>query len=87
MIKIDEKLDSICNFLATLKLDIEEIKEKLDASMTPQKFEMEKFPFQPPFKSLTEIEELEEYLSNEEQRKCYVGLYFIGSTYSPSNFD
>ncbi|CAG9820088.1 unnamed protein product [Phaedon cochleariae] len=72
MKKFDEKLDSICNFLATLKLDLEEIKEKMDTMTPQQKFEIEKFPFQPPFKSLTEIEELEQYLSIEEQRKCYI---------------
>ena len=69
--KIHSSLNTICTFLSQLKLDVLEIKEKVEMTCPP-KGEI-KMPVRLPMESLTDIEELEAYISlNEENKLTYV---------------
>lgn len=69
---INSKLNMICDMLATIKLDIIELKEKMDNPVVEAETT---FSFKP-MTSLTELEALEESLKEEEKKIAYVSLFF-----------
>lgn len=81
--KIDEKLTTIISFLAELKLDLTEIKQRLDDVIPPKEAcGEENLVMELPLKTLKHLEDFETLIqSNMDQKHIFVRYVFCWSIY------
>lgn len=64
---INKKLDAISDFLSRLVIDVTEIRQRVTEISNPKPEEpvTEKLPLELPLKTITELEQLEEYIKSD----------------------